>query len=35
VVPLWHAGVADEIERVSTDEATAMTPGPETERRTR
>jgi len=25
VVPLWHAGVADEIERVSTDEATAMT----------
>ena len=25
VVPLWHPGVADEIERVSTDDATAMT----------
>lgn len=24
VVPLWHAGIADELERVSTDEARAM-----------
>ena len=24
VVPLWHDGIADELERVSTDEATAM-----------
>jgi cysteine synthase A len=25
VVPLWHEGIADQIERVSTDEAVAMT----------